>query len=87
MSITTVPQAPAQVQTLSHNDLVVLASLYSELLAASRASVAAAALGHADPLVYLRECLAEHGQVPPAGTRPMRLLAQTAVPALRAGVA
>lgn len=86
MTVTTVPQATA----LSHNELVMLAAAYSELLAASRASVAAAALGHADPLVYLRECLAEHGQVPPAGARPMRLLAQTAVPAIssvRAGVA
>ncbi|MEU5869580.1 hypothetical protein ABZ815_51045 [Nonomuraea sp. NPDC047529] len=68
----------------SLSELVMLAAAYSELLAASRASVAAAALGEADPLVYLRECLAEHGQVPPAGARPMRLLAQTAIPSARA---
>jgi hypothetical protein len=81
MSITTAPQ----VQTMS--ELLTLAAAYSELLAASRASVAAAALGEADPLVYVRECLAEHGQLPLAGAYPSTLLAQTAVPSVRSGVA
>ncbi|MET7339138.1 hypothetical protein [Nonomuraea sp. NPDC005650] len=75
-------------QGLTRDELVMLAAAYSELLAAARASVAAAELGEADPLVYVREHLAEHGQLPPAGTRPMRLLAQAAVPSThRAGVA
>jgi hypothetical protein len=75
-------------QGLTRNELVLLAAAYSELLAAARASVAAAALGEADPLVYVREHLAEHGQVPPLGARPSRLLAQAAVPSThRAGVA
>ncbi|MFI9846733.1 hypothetical protein ACIHFD_57605 [Nonomuraea sp. NPDC051941] len=73
---------------LGREELVMLAAAYSELLAAARASVAAAELGEADPLVYLREHLAEHGQLPPAGARPVRLLAQAAVPSThRAGVA
>ncbi|MEU6721581.1 hypothetical protein ABZ897_59945 [Nonomuraea sp. NPDC046802] len=84
MSITTVPQ----VQALSHNELALVAAAYSELLATARASVAAAELGEPDPLVYVREHLAEHGQLPAAGARPMRLLAQSAVPSThRAGVA
>ncbi|MEO3892203.1 hypothetical protein [Nonomuraea sp. B5E05] len=84
MSITTVPQ----VQALPHNELVLLAAAYSELLAAARASVAAAASGEADALVYVREHLAEHGQLPLVGARPVVLLAQAAVPLMhRAGVA
>ncbi|MFG1620185.1 hypothetical protein ACGFI3_46190 [Nonomuraea wenchangensis] len=73
---------------LTRDELVMLAAAYSELLAAARASVAAAALGEPDPLVYVREHLAEHGQVPPAGARPVVLLAQAAVPSThRTGVA
>ncbi|MEV4364594.1 hypothetical protein [Nonomuraea sp. NPDC049625] len=73
---------------LGREELVMLAAAYSELLAAARASVAAAELGEADPLVYVREHLAEHGQLPLAGARPVRLLAQAAVPSThRAGVA
>jgi hypothetical protein len=88
MSITTAPTAVPQVQALSHNELLMLAAAYSELLAAARASVAAAASGEDDPLVYVREHLADHGQVPPAGARPVVLLAQSAVPSMhRAGVA
>ncbi|UBU19188.1 hypothetical protein [Nonomuraea gerenzanensis] len=75
MSITTIPPA----QALSHNELLMLAAAYSELLAAARASVAAATLGEGDPLVYVREHLADHGQVPPVGARPVVLLAQSAV--------
>ncbi|MEQ4724992.1 hypothetical protein [Nonomuraea sp. B19D2] len=73
---------------LTREELVMLAAVYSELLAAARASVAAATLGEADPLVYLREHLAEHGQLPLVGARPVVLLAQAAVPSRhRAGVA
>lgn len=75
-------------EALTRDELVLLAAAYSELLAASRASVAAAALGEGDPLVYVRECLAGHGQLPLTGARPSRLLAQSAVPSVhRAGVA
>ncbi|MFC7593609.1 hypothetical protein ACFQYP_65290 [Nonomuraea antimicrobica] len=59
--------AVAPACALGREELVMLAAAYSELLAASRASVAAAELGEIDPLVYLREHLAEHGQLPPAG--------------------
>ncbi|RVX39129.1 hypothetical protein EDD27_1472 [Nonomuraea polychroma] len=73
---------------LTREELVMLAAAYSELLATARASVAAAELGEVDPLVYVREHLAEHGQLPAAGARPVVLLAQSAVPSMhRAGVA
>jgi hypothetical protein len=53
-----------------------LAAEYGELLAAARAAVAAAELGQADPLVFVRHTLSRHGQLPPAGARPAHLLAQ-----------
>ncbi|MER5424391.1 hypothetical protein [Streptosporangium roseum] len=67
---------------VSREDLVVLVAAYAELLAAARATVAAAELGEPDPLIHLRHALAAHGQLPPAGARPVVLLAQCAVPAL-----
>ncbi|ACZ92015.1 hypothetical protein [Streptosporangium roseum] len=65
-------------------DLALIIAEYVELLAAARATVAAAALGEVDPLVHVRHALAAHGQLPPAGARPVVLLAQCAVPALPA---
>lgn len=65
-------------------DLALLVACYAELLAAARATVAAAQLGEVDPLVHIRHTLAAHGQLPPAGARPVVLLAQCAVPALSA---
>lgn len=56
-----------------------LASEYAELLAAARASVAAAALGEADPLIHVRHVLARRGQLPLAGARPVVLLAHPAI--------
>lgn len=53
-----------------------LAAEYGELLAAARASVAAAELGEPDPLGYVRAVLEEHGQLPQHGARPSQLLAQ-----------
>lgn len=53
-----------------------LAAEYGELLAAARASVAAAELGETDPLIHLRHALAAHGQMPAPGARPTQLLAQ-----------
>ncbi|MFI7455462.1 hypothetical protein ACIBQX_48945 [Nonomuraea sp. NPDC049714] len=86
--MTTMLTSTTRTETPARDELVLLAAAYSELLAASRASVAAAALGETDPLVYVRECLAGHGQLPLAGARPSRLLAQSAVPSThRAGVA
>ncbi|MEV4180698.1 hypothetical protein AB0J28_04535 [Streptosporangium canum] len=67
---------------VSREDLVVLVAAYAELLAAARATVAAAEQGEIDPLVHVRHALAAHGQLPPAGVRPVVLLAQCAVPAL-----
>ncbi|MEV4249326.1 hypothetical protein AB0J63_38665 [Streptosporangium canum] len=69
---------------VSREDLVVLVAAYAELLAAARATVAAAEQGEVDPLVHVRHALAAHGQLPPAGARPVVLLAQCAVPALPA---
>jgi hypothetical protein len=49
--------------------------LYMELLEACRAAVAAQRRNEADPLVYVREVLASHGQLPPAGMTPAECLA------------
>jgi hypothetical protein len=48
---------------------------YACLLAACRASVAAAAAGHPDPLGYVRGVLAERGQLPARGSVPLVVLA------------
>lgn len=69
--------------TLSRSDLAArTAADYAELLAAARAAVAGQALGHVDPLIYVRHVLDRHGQLPPADARPVVLLAHPAVPAL-----
>jgi DNA-binding transcriptional regulator YiaG len=52
---------------------------HADLLAASRATVAAYRDGEADPLWYVRDELTAHGQHPPAHLHPTELLAQ-AVP-------
>ncbi|MFI6889921.1 hypothetical protein [Streptosporangium canum] len=65
---------------LSHEDLVLIASQHAQLLAAARATVAAATLGEADPLIHLRHALAANGQLPQAGDRPVVLLAQCSTP-------
>ena len=49
--------------------------LYMELLEAARASICAERLSEADPLIYVRELLASHGQLPPAGMTPAQCLA------------
>jgi hypothetical protein len=48
---------------------------YADLLAAARASVAAAARGDADPVAYVRSLLAYRGQLPPDGASPLVILA------------
>ncbi|MFC7382194.1 ATP-binding protein [Sphaerisporangium rhizosphaerae] len=58
-----------------HDRLVLLTAAYAELLAHARAAVAAAEQGESDPIGYVRDVLVEHGQLPPAGVRPARLLA------------
>ncbi|SNT60593.1 hypothetical protein SAMN05216276_107827 [Streptosporangium subroseum] len=68
--------------TLTDQDLALQLAAYAELLAAARATMAAAALGEADPLIHLRHTLAAHGQLPPTGARPVVLLAQCTAPAL-----
>ncbi|GGS97769.1 hypothetical protein GCM10010156_64960 [Planobispora rosea] len=70
-------------------EVALIVAAYGELLAAARATFAAAALGEADPLIHLRHALAAHGQLPPDGARPVVLLAQSAVPlpSRRTGVA
>ncbi|MFI9553156.1 hypothetical protein [Nonomuraea endophytica] len=71
------PSAEAQVRTLKAK-LSLLGAEYGELLAHARAAVAAAALGEADPVGYVRDVLAEHGQLPQAGALPSHVLAGTA---------
>ncbi|MEV4753009.1 hypothetical protein AB0K21_42260 [Streptosporangium sp. NPDC049248] len=65
---------------LGYDDLVLLVAEHAELLAAARATVAAAALGEGDPLIHLRHALAAHGQLPPEGARPVVLLARCSAP-------
>uniref|UniRef100_UPI003F49B386 hypothetical protein n=1 Tax=Streptosporangium sp. CA-256172 TaxID=3240076 RepID=UPI003F49B386 len=65
---------------LGYDDLVLLVAEHAELLAAARATIAAAALGEGDPLIHLRHALAAHGQLPPAGARPVVLLARCSAP-------
>ncbi|MFI6513312.1 hypothetical protein ACIBCT_37400 [Streptosporangium sp. NPDC050855] len=67
---------------LTRHELALLVAEYAELLAAARATVAAARLGEVDPLVHIRHALAAHGQLPPVGARPVVLLAACAAPAL-----
>src|SRR5579859_7973696 len=45
---------------------------YARLLAAVRAAIAAQAEGLPDPLCWVRDQLAEHGQLPPAGAVPVQ---------------
>lgn len=52
-----------------------LSAMYAELLAAARASVAAAACGDADPVAWVRGVLGEHGQLPEPGASPVRVVA------------
>ncbi|MFF5115034.1 hypothetical protein [Streptosporangium sp. NPDC000509] len=68
--------------TLTRQELALLVAEHAELLAAARATVAAAQLGEIDPLVHLRHALAAHGQLPPPGARPVVLLAACSAPAL-----
>jgi hypothetical protein len=51
---------------------------YARLAAAARASVAAAAAGQADPLVYVRAELARHGGLPPEDASVTAVLADAA---------
>jgi hypothetical protein len=70
----------ASAVSLSDRDrLALLAAEHAALVTAARASVAAAALGQIDPLVFLRAQLAKHGQLPPVGARPLEVLAMTVV--------
>jgi hypothetical protein len=48
---------------------------YAELLAAARASVAAAARGDADPVAWVRGVLEDRGQLPEPGARPSQVVA------------
>jgi hypothetical protein len=53
----------------------VLRAGYAELLAAARASVAAAARGDADPVAWVRGVLQDRGQLPEPGARPVQVVA------------
>jgi AraC-like DNA-binding protein len=60
-------------QARSH--LALLQADYSVLLSTARAAVAADRAGYADPMVFIRDLLAERGQLPAEGLRPPELLA------------
>lgn len=60
--------------------LALLQATYTQLLAATRACVAAEQAGEADPVGYVRDLLADNGQLPAAGARPSQLLADTSCP-------
>lgn len=64
--------------------LALLAADYAELLGHARAAIAAAQRGEADPTGYVRDLLAQRGQLPPAGAAPAQLLA-AALPAAQIG--
>jgi len=51
---------------------------YADLLAAARATIAAHRDGERDPLYYLHDELAAHGQLPPRHLHPAELLALAA---------
>ena len=53
----------------------VLRAGYAELLAAARASVAAAARGDANPVAWVRGVLQDRGQLPEPGARPVQVVA------------
>jgi hypothetical protein len=55
--------------------LALLRAEHAALLAAARATVAAAAAGDADPAAWVRGVLAEHGQLPEPGARPVAVVA------------
>jgi hypothetical protein len=52
---------------------------YANLLAAARATLAAHRDGENDPLFYVHDELAEHGQLPPAHRSPAELLAHATI--------
>ncbi|MFI6603757.1 hypothetical protein ACIBHX_46640 [Nonomuraea sp. NPDC050536] len=67
---------------LDRQGVALLVAEHAELLAAARATVAAAACGEQDPLLHLRHALDCHGQLPPAGVAPHTLLAHSSAPTL-----
>ncbi|MFI6498715.1 hypothetical protein [Nonomuraea typhae] len=75
--LTTYPSPAEQQVSALKTQLSLLGAEYGELLAHARAAVAAAERGEADSVGYVRDVLAEHGQLPPAGESPARLLAGT----------
>ncbi|WP_433382650.1 hypothetical protein [Streptosporangium sp. CA-115845] len=58
-----------------HDRLALLACEHAALLACARATFAAIERQEIDPLGYLRDHLAQRGQLPAAGARPAQLLA------------
>ncbi len=55
--------------------LAIVQAEYAELLAATRAAVAAERNGDPDPLAYVRGVLAERGQLPSPGEVPVHVVA------------
>ena len=73
-STATTPDARTDL-TAALSRLAALHADYAGLLAACRASVAAAAAGHTDPTGYVRALLSSHGQLPARGAAPLVVLA------------
>ena len=57
---------------------VLLRTTVADLVAACRATVAAAHLGHPEPLIHIEHQLSAHGWAPNPDARPTTLLAATA---------
>ncbi|MEV7012016.1 ATP-binding protein [Streptosporangium sp. NPDC051022] len=78
--MTSIDTTEATYAPTGRDELVLLQSAHTALLAAARATVAAERRGEADPVAHLRYLLAETGQLPSAGALPARLLAGTPSP-------
>jgi hypothetical protein len=65
--------------------LALLRAEYAQLIAAARATVAAARAGASDPLVYVEAELARHGGLPPQGASVPTVLADACTAMMLAG--
>jgi len=74
-----VPALLAEIDRL-HGQHALTRVRYVNLLAAARATLAADRDGEDDPLFYVHDELAEHGQLPPAHRSPAELLAHATIP-------
>lgn len=74
VAVADVPVLLAEVERL-RSLLALTRAQYADLLASARATVAAARDGEDDPLLYVRDHLDAHGQLPPRHLHAAQLLA------------